>query len=173
MTREARSIDLTRLDLAPGGGCRLDLPIAPEPIELGGQLYRVEGEPPLARVDVSRTSAGWALRLRFEAPLRGPCMRCLADAVVSVPVDAREVEHPGAGDEELRSPYIIDEGLDLAAWVRDALALAMPDKHLCRPDCAGLCPVCGESLNDADPEAHRHDGAGDPRWAKLRELKLE
>jgi uncharacterized protein len=44
---------------------------------------------------------------------------------------------------------------------------------LCREDCAGLCAVCGESLNDTDPEAHRHSQGGDPRMAKLRELKLE
>jgi uncharacterized protein len=44
---------------------------------------------------------------------------------------------------------------------------------LCREDCAGLCAVCGESLNDADPEDHRHGGGGDPRMAKLRDLKLD
>jgi uncharacterized protein len=42
---------------------------------------------------------------------------------------------------------------------------------LCRPDCLGLCPQCGANLN-ADPE-HAHAEAPDPRWAKLRELKLE
>ena len=41
-----------------------------------------------------------------------------------------------------------------------------------REDCLGLCPVCGENLNEADPQAHRHEDAGDPRWAKLRDLKL-
>ena len=35
------------------------------------------------------------------------------------------------------------EVLDLGAWARDALALALPDQVLCRPDCAGLCAVCG------------------------------
>jgi uncharacterized protein len=48
----------------------------------------------------------------------------------------------------------------------------MPNQPLCREDCAGLCAVCGESLNDADPEAHRHGGA-DPRMAKLKDLRLE
>ena len=49
----------------------------------------------------------------------------------------------------------------------------MPDKFLCRDDCAGLCGVCGESLNDADPGAHEHEKALDPRWDKLRELQSE
>jgi uncharacterized protein len=47
----------------------------------------------------------------------------------------------------------------------------MPAQVLCRPDCLGLCPQCGANLN-ADP-AHAHEAAPDPRWAKLRELKLE
>jgi uncharacterized protein len=46
----------------------------------------------------------------------------------------------------------------------------MPQRLLCRPDCAGLCSVCGESLNDAAPGSHEHPSEPDPRWAKLREL---
>ncbi len=170
---EARIIDLTRLDLTPGGGRRLEVAVAPGPLELAGQRYGLQGDPPLARIDVSRTAAGWALRLRFEARVRGPCMRCLGEASVGVAVDAREVEHPDSRDEELRSPYVSAEELDLGAWAYDALALAMPEQHLCRSDCAGLCPVCGESLNDPGPEDHAHERALDPRWEKLRELRLD
>jgi uncharacterized protein len=99
-------------------------------------------------------------------------MRCLADAHVPVEVDAREVDQPGIEDEELRSPYIEGAELDLRAWAHDALALALPLQLVCRPDCRGLCAVCGASLNDADPAAHRHEEGDDPRWAKLRELRL-
>jgi uncharacterized protein len=42
---------------------------------------------------------------------------------------------------------------------------------VCRPDCKGLCSVCGASLNEADPAEHQHAEAPDPRWAKLRELQ--
>ncbi len=55
--------------------------------------------------------------------------------------------------------------------MRDALALALPAQIVCRPDCLGLCSVCGANLND-DPE-HAHERAPDPRWAKLSELKLD
>ena len=68
-------------------------------------------------------------------------------------------------DEELRSPYVGDDELDLGRWAHDATILALPARFLCRPDCAGLCPVCGESLNDADPADHEHEQAPDPRWA--------
>ena len=98
-------------------------------------------------------------------------MRCLGDARAAVAVDAREVDQPGTDDEELRSPYVTEGELDLAAWAHDALLLALPQQLLCRPECAGLCPVCGESLNDAAPGAHDHPREPDPRWAKLRELK--
>jgi len=81
------------------------------------------------------------------------------------------VDRPGSG-EELDSPYVIDETLDLAAWVRDSFVLALPSKILCREDCAGLCPVCAADLNDAGPD-HAHEAPPDPRWAKLRELRLE
>jgi uncharacterized protein len=58
-------------------------------------------------------------------------------------------------------------------WVRDALLLALPTRLLCRDDCRGICSVCGADLNSADPDEHRHESIGDPRWEKLRELKLE
>ncbi len=100
-------------------------------------------------------------------------MSCLEPARQRIEVDAREVHQPGSGDEELESPYVDEELLLLTDWARDALVLAMPERFLCRPDCAGLCPVCGESLNDVDPETHHHEAPPDPRWDKLRELKQE
>jgi uncharacterized protein len=166
------SIDLNRLALSSGEGRRLDTQIQPDELSLGGQSYSFTLDGP-ARLDVSRTATGHALRLSFSGTVAGPCMRCLADASVSVDVEAREVDQPGTTDEELRSPYVEDGVVDLDSWAHDALALALPSKLLCREDCAGLCPVCGETLNDADPEAHRHNEGGDPRWAALRELKLD
>ena len=123
------------------------------------------------RLDVSRTMGGYALRLRLSVRLDGPCMRCLGPASPAIAVDAREVDQPGGG-EELASPYVKAEVLDLAGWARDALALAMPAQVVCREDCAGLCPICGENLNTAGPE-HGHEREPDARWDKLRELRLE
>ncbi len=167
------SIDLARFALRPGAGRRLDVDVDPGELELGGQSYVVaEGVVP-ARLDLSRTPAGYALRVRATVHVSGPCMRCLADADVPVELDAREVDQPPSEDEELRSPYVDGDELDLSSWVHDALALALPLQLLCRPECKGLCAVCGASLNDVDPKAHRHESAPDPRWAKLRELKQD
>ena len=55
---------------------------------------------------------------------------------------------------------------------RELAALAMPVQVLCRDDCAGLCAICGENLNRAGP-AHAHEREPDPRYAALRELKLD
>jgi uncharacterized protein len=173
MAREYHSIDLTRLSLSPGEGRKLGLDSVSGVLELGGQSYEFDSPAKSATLDVSRTATGYAMRLRFSAELSGPCMRCLADASGMVEVDAREVDQPSSDDEELRSPYVTDEELDLASWARDALALALPSQILCRADCPGLCPVCGVSLSEVDPAEHRHESEGDPRWAKLRELELD
>lgn len=123
------------------------------------------------RVDVSRTTgSGFALRLRCDVRLDGPCMRCLENADALIEVDAREVDQPGGGDE-LTSPYLDDQELDVSAWTRDALALALPTQIVCRDDCAGLCPVCGESFNEHP--GHEHEPEPDPRWAALSQLKLD
>jgi uncharacterized protein len=171
MAARTDSLDLATLGLASGEGRRLTLGVAPGSFDFGGTSYDVQPAQIDATLDVSRmTHGGYALRLRFAAGLTGPCMRCLEPAEPSVAVDAREVNQPGGG-EELRSPYVEGEELDLAAWARDAYALALPVQVVSREDCAGLCPKCGVNLNE-DPD-HAHEAEPDPRWAKLRELRLE
>jgi DUF177 domain-containing protein len=170
---EGGIVDLERLALSSGQARAMDLEVGLDPIELGGQTYAAAWDGGEARLDVSRTSTGYALRLRFSTELTGPCVRCLEPAATEIQIDTREVDQPMTNDEELRSPYVSDGELDVERWANDALVLAFPTQPLCRPDCAGLCAVCGESLNDADPEAHRHQQGGDPRMAKLRDLKLE
>ena len=173
MYAEGGIVDLERLALSSGQARALDLEVDLDPIDLGGQSYEPAGGGGEARLDVSRTSSGYALRLRFATELAGPCVRCLEPAATEVEIDAREVDQPPSRDEELRSPYVSDGNLDVGRWANDALVLAFPTQPFCQPDCAGLCAVCGESLNDADPEAHRHQSGGDPRMAKLRDLKLD
>ncbi|HMT05097.1 MAG TPA: DUF177 domain-containing protein [Solirubrobacterales bacterium] len=184
-------VDLDALGLAYGDATRITGEVAPAQVSLGGQDYEPVPAEPGFLLDVSRTSAGYALRLRFEVGLVGPCFRCLEEARADVRVDAREVDQPvepiavqGAGrvrpDEEdedessaaeLSSPYVEEGTLDVSAWTHDALILSLPEQILCRPNCLGLCQVCGDSLNDADPADHDHGQNIDPRWAKLRDLQ--
>src|SRR3954470_2836903 len=171
MAGRTDTFDLGRLRLSSGEGRRFELALPLEGFDFAGQDYSVTPEQVPVILDVSRmTGGGYSLRLRFQAGIDGPCMRCLKEAAPELEVDAREVDQPGGESDELVSPYVTDEVLDLSRWAHDALALALPAQVLCRPDCAGLCPVCGEDLNAAP---HEHETQADPRWAKLRELKLE
>jgi uncharacterized protein len=170
MAARADSFDLGGLRLTPGEGRRLDLEVSLGEFEFSDQRYETPPVVP-ARIDVSRmVGGGYSLRLRFESSIAGPCMRCLEPASPATSVDAREIDQPGGG-EELDSPYVTGDEVDLAQWAHDAYSLALPAQVVCRPDCLGLCPDCGANLN-ADP-GHEHEAAPDPRWAKLRELKLE
>jgi uncharacterized protein len=171
MSQPTDTFELSVLRLTSGEGRRLDLEVALDSFDLSGETYAGPRLAPV-RLDVSRTTGdGYALRLRFAAGLIGPCMRCLTEATPEFEIDAREISQPGAG-EELETPYVTDAVLDLRSWAHDALALALPAQILCRPDCAGLCPECGEDLNFAGPE-HHHEPGPDARWAKLSELRFD
>lgn len=170
MAPRTDSFDIGRLGLSSGEGRALDLEVPLERLTLAGQAYEADPREVPARFDVSRTTTGYALRLRFEARLVGPCMRCLEPAARTLEVDAREVHQP-SGDAELTSPYLDGDVLDLRAWARDALALALPTQIVCADDCRGLCGICGANLNE-DPE-HHHERGPDPRWAKLGEIKFD
>jgi uncharacterized protein len=172
MPQRTDVLSLARLGLTSGEGRRLDLHVHVDPFSYGGQRYTVVPDVVPVRVDVSRTTgSGWALRLRLDVTLEGPCVRCLEPATPSFSVDAREVHQPGRG-EELTSPYVdAGEELDLEAWARDALALTLPAQITCREDCAGLCPQCGANRNE-DP-GHMHEPEPDQRWAKLSEIRFD
>lgn len=144
--------------------------VALTPLEFGGERYLPVPENVVAELRASRATTGTVFELDFVGRLHGPCQRCLADAVIQRRVHVREYQaaSPDAADE-LRSPYIEDDRLDLSAWARDALALSLPEQILCRPDCAGLCPVCGKDLN-VEPHVHEEDRS-DPRWAVLEQLR--
>jgi uncharacterized protein len=171
MGQRTEIFDLGRLSLSSGEGTRIGLEVPVADFEFGGQGYSVPGGAVEATLDVSHTTTGYSLRLRYGTALAGPCMRCLEGAGHRVDVDTREVDQPGGG-EELSSPYLDEELLDVGAWARDALALALPAQIVCSEDCRGLCAICGENLNEAGPD-HAHEREPDPRWAALRELKLE
>ena len=164
------TFNLRNLKIRSGERFDDEIEVEMEPLELGGQRYLPVPEKVPAHLAVTRATTGTMFELDFRTRLHGPCYRCLTDAVLDIPISGREYEATNPGDsDELRNPYLADDKLDLSAWARDALALALPDKILCRPDCAGLCPVCGKNLND---EPHTHDEEQvDPRWAALESLK--
>jgi uncharacterized protein len=156
------TFNVRTVKLRPGEQFRDVRSVDLEPLDLGGQRYVPIPESPEAVITLTQTSSGLVLELELEVRMVGPCVRCLADAGVSLHVESQEYQATSPGEsDELTTPYLVEHRL--------AVALALPDKILCRDDCAGLCPVCGRDLNR---EPHEHEGEpSDPRWAALADLK--
>ena len=137
---------------------------------LGGQRY--ESTPPLVpvEVEISQPAGASLFDLRLRVHLSGACMRCLGFAEIErassrVSSTIRTLPQRTSSTRTTSSTT----GSHLSTWARDAIALELPDQILCRPDCAGLCPVCGKDLN---VEPHEHlERDPDPRWAALEELR--
>jgi uncharacterized protein len=163
-----------------------------DPTEFGddpwGLADGVEG-PVGLDLTLEAVSEGVLVRGEVSAALRIPCARCLAPTVHRRRAAVTELHRrvgrgPGprgraaAEDDDAEGPdegeeYLLVDGgtaLDLDRMVRDALLLDVPVRVLCRPDCAGLCPVCGRDRNTG-PCDHPAAPTGDPRWAALDELR--
>ena len=118
---------------------------------------------------------GWA-----EVEVEYSCARCLKEfgdelsAPVFVLADRRGSDDPR--DEEAleqEGAVLYHEGveIDLGPPIRDALILEVPQVALCRPDCRGLCPSCGQDRNEGD--CNCASGGIDPRWEQLRQLNQD
>jgi uncharacterized protein len=107
------------------------------------------------------------------APIVGECGRCLDPVNDELVVEFVElfVFEGSATDETTEQDEVHrveDDLIDLEPVVRDAVVLGLPFAPLCRPDCGGLCPECGQKLDEL-PADHTHEKI-DPRWAKLANL---
>jgi uncharacterized protein len=99
------------------------------------------------------------------------CVRCLRDFDQDLEVEVRELFALEPDDAEDEGYAVLpDDRLPLDTMARDALVLGFPAAPLCRPDCAGLCPVCGTDRN-ADDCGHGGTDPIDPRWAGLADLR--
>ena len=104
------------------------------------------------------------------APINGECARCLDPIDDMLTVDLQELfAYPDSITEDTTDEdevhRLVGDLLDLEPVVRDAVVLGLPFSPLCRPDCAGLCPECGQRLDDL-PDDHSHNQI-DARWAGL------
>ncbi len=127
-----------------------------------------EGADVEVRLTLTSFTGGIGARGVVVAPWRADCRRCAGEAsgVLEARVDERF--RPGAGPEDEEDYPLDDDVIDLAPLVRDAVVLELPLAPLCRDDCAGLCPVCGE---DRNVTACTCQPARDPRWATLDALR--
>ncbi|HEY7606003.1 MAG TPA: DUF177 domain-containing protein, partial [Actinomycetes bacterium] len=121
--------------------------------------------------EVESVVEGLLVTGRVSATAVVHCVRCLRDVDQAVQVEVRELFALEPGDDEDEGYAVLpDDRLPLDTMARDALVLAFPAFPLCRPDCAGLCPVCGADRNATDC-GHGGTDNLDPRWAGLADLR--
>lgn len=156
-------------DLLRRPGARRAVTLAEPVADLANGTVAVpSGEP--VHVDVTLEHVGEAIVVRgsLRARWESVCSRCLRPVSGEVEVHVDELFEPRPLEGETYP--LDDDTLDLEQPVRDALVLELPGAPLCRPDCAGLCPVCGTDRNESRCDCQTDDV--DPRWAALRSLQL-
>jgi uncharacterized protein len=165
--------------LGETAGAVRDYAVEGATIDLGEDLRLAA--PVDGRVHLARTNRGLIVTADFATKLALQCVRCLRDIEVPVEVEIEEEVLPSI-DFHTGQPVHLAEGddedivrltdhheLDLEPTVRDAILLAEPIAPLDRPDCPGLCIVCGNPLDEG---AHDHpDDDIDPRLEALRAFK--
>ncbi len=120
-------------------------------------------------VRVTRTPQGILLQADFRAQTELECVRCLTNFQQALKINFTELY-------AFSQRYVTDSGLlmpetgiiDLNPVLREYAVLEIPMRPLCKPDCKGLCPICGNNLNESTCS---HDlDTGDPRLASLKTL---
>lgn len=118
---------------------------------------------------VGRTPQGLLLTGQFEGRLDVQCVRCLNDFECTVHWDMTELyafTEKSVSESDLLVPE--DAHIDLAPLVRDYALTEVPSNPICRPDCKGLCPTCGQDLNVKDC-GHRPEQDDSP-FSALKDL---
>ena len=132
-------------------------------------------------VKLTRTNRGILADARVSTSLAGACARCLRPLATPIDVVLEEEYLPsvdlttGRPVESATEPEALrltdHHELDLAPSVSDAISLAEPIAPLDRPDCPGLCSVCGQPLDEGE---HDHpDDEIDPRLEALKAFRPE
>lgn len=117
----------------------------------------------------TRTAQGLLAQVKLQAILEIECVRCLTLSLQSLNTDFTELfafSPNSVTDSELLVPETAQ--IQLGPLVREYLLLDIPISPLCRPDCKGLCPICGENLNETT--CYHEDEVTDPRLSVLKSL---
>ncbi len=144
------------------------------------------------KATLRKVSGGVLLTGQFRADVSAPCKRCLAEASASLPVSfalnllprdlaPREESEYLDGDERAERigsfrlqdadhEWFEGKTIELDPILREQVLLALPMNLVCTESCRGLCPVCGNNLNEKQCGCQRE--ALDPRWMALKNIKL-
>jgi uncharacterized protein len=118
---------------------------------------------------ITRTSQGLLVQVKMHATHLSECVRCLIQFDQALNSDFTEL-YAFSKNSVTESELILPEDgyIDLYPLVREFMLLEVPISSICRPDCLGLCQICGNNLNEEQCE---HDQESiDPRLAKLKSL---
>jgi uncharacterized protein len=118
------------------------------------------------------------LRASYSGSFHAPCARCVEPVQHQLSADFdllfRPVGADGGASEaaistsETEIGYYLEGGLLLEDVLREQVLLSLPARSLCQPDCKGLCPHCGQNLNEM--QCRCDEAPADPRWRALEEL---
>ncbi|MFY9174766.1 MAG: DUF177 domain-containing protein [Peptococcia bacterium] len=135
------------------------------------QSVKIQGE-------VVNTGVGLTLTGHGETTIKGTCDCCLDDVSIPLVFDFTEDYLPESEAEEFREElesdlvlHYNDEWLDLGEIFSENLLLNLPMRTVCRPDCPGICPICGKNLNEGNCQCDQKEI--DPRLAILAKLKVD
>ena len=172
-------VSLTHLPRRPGNMWEADLVfVAPPELEVGMAKVAPASKMP-AQIRIESVLDGVLVNLDFDFEVEAECARCLepvmwtdhsrvTELFLYEETDSRGrvVQACDDASEELTLFYVQDDAVDLLDSVRDAIVLDLPLSPLCRPDCLGICPQCGDKF-----EGVPHDHATtDHRWSALEGL---
>ena len=159
-------LDVDETTFPPGERHTFSFAVAPESLDLGEDAGLFRGE---IRVDGSVMNTGSSLRVAGTVRTYRcfVCDRCLAEGEREMTLDFSEdyAKTPGETDE---AALYDGESIILDDLVRDTLLVAEPLRELCKSDCKGLCPVCGQNLNEGTCDCDSF--VPDPRLAALESL---
>ncbi len=149
-----------------------------ENVTIGADVYELQG-PCTWNVEITNTGGAFLVRGSVQAEGVCDCARCLAPAHVSFDgaiegyfvVSSDEQDEELEGDEYEFLPE--DHDIDIAPLILQGLMLDAPLQPLCRDDCKGICPQCGQDLNEGSCgcASKPHADAMNP-FAVLKDLKL-
>jgi len=137
------------------------------PISLDSDLnlHYLQGEITLTRSTDCLLAEG-----QLDTTLDGECVRCLASFPLSLTIQlddlAFALPHIPPQDNQYRIAH--DGWVNVAPALREQILLSIPQYTHCRPDCRGLCSMCGQDLNKGSCDCQESEI--DPRLAALRDL---
>lgn len=174
-------IDISEIVSTVGKTVTLNIPIEMETFTLNGCQYDFLSKEPVRLILGNIGKKEISLTGEIHAVLSIPCDRCLTEVPVEFSIDLdktidfEESDHDLEKEEEEEEEFSYDElsflknhELDVERLVSDEILVHFPMKTLCREDCKGLCPVCGQNLNLGECGCNRE--SVDPRMAAIQDI---